>query len=307
MLDKFWESLGEDLAGKWLGYVFSPAFLFWAGGLSMYVLRDGWLPLWQWLSGLQIVEQTALLVIALLVLVGSALLMQRLRFSVLRLLEGYWPWPFKGLAPRLAARPNRRFEGAEQRWNALKTKEAQGALSPTEARALSELEARLHYFPTDPRDVQPTTLGNILRAAETLPTHKYGLDAFVCWPRLWLLLPESAREDLSAARQGLMTFVELWAWGLLFLVWAIFSPWALLVSVLWLGLASALNLQAAMAYADLFEAAFDLYRWELYRAAHWPLPQVSGDAERSAGQRLTEFLWRGTVEPPVKYAAVDRE
>lgn len=299
MLDKFWSNIGEELAGEWLKHVFSPAFLFWGGGLGMYVLHNGWQELWQWLSGLELVEQVALLVIALLVLILSSLLMQRLRFNILRLLEGYWPWLFRWLADKLADMQNWRFERWERNWNELKSREA--ALSRREALKLVELEMRTHYFPSAPKDLLPTALGNTLKAAETTPTHKYGLDAFVCWPRLWLLLPDNTRDDLSAARQVLNTLVELWAWGLLFLIWLIGSPWALLVSVLWLLIARLLLLQAAMAYADLFESAFDLHRWSLYKSVGWPLPETSGEAEIAAGQRLTEFLWRGTTELPVPY------
>jgi hypothetical protein len=299
MLDKFWESLGEDLAGEWLKHVFSPAFLFWLGGFGLYVLRFGWQDLWQQISALKTFEQAAILLLALLILILSSVLIKNLRFNVLRLLEGYWPWPFSGLADWLAGIQNWLFERREKRWNSLKAKEKH--LSPHDARTLVELEMSTHYFPADPKDIQPTPVGNILRAGETASMHKYGLDAFACWPRLWLLLPETAREDLSAARQGMMTFVELWAWGLLFLVWTVWSSWAILVSVLGLWLAYILVQQAAMAYADLLESAFDLYRWDLYNAARWPLPETSGAAEIAAGQYLTEFLWRGTSQSPIQY------
>lgn len=299
MLDKFWESLGEDLAGEWLKHVFSPAFLFWAGGLGMYALQYSSLFLWKWYTGLQLFQQTSLLILTLLVLILSSLLMQRLRFNILRLLEGYWPWPFGGLANRLADLQNLFFDRREKRWNNLKSREK--TLTFSETRKMAELDLNNHYYPTNPKNVQPTALGNILRFAETTSIDKYGLDAFICWPRLWLLLPDNAREDLSAARQGLMTFVELWAWGLLFLVWSRWSLWAIPIAAVWLWLAYAMILQAAMAYADLLEAAFDLYRWELYKAAHWPLPDVSGEAETASGQRLTEFLWRGEAGSAIQY------
>ena len=305
MLDKFWESLGDELTSQWIQRVFSLAFLFWAGGLGIYILRNGWLPIWQWVNRLQLVDRIALLIVALIVLILSSLIMQHLRFTVLRLLEGYWPWPLGRLANRLSEMQNGRFESCEKAWNTLKTKEA--PLTTAEARNLAELELNLQYFPAEPGDIQPTSLGNILRAGETSPTHKYGLDAFVCWPRLWLLLPEVTRQELSTARQSLMDFVELWAWGLLFLIWVIWSPWALLVNVLWMGYAYTLCLQAAMAYADLLEAAFDLHRWALYKTARWPLPQSTGKGEILAGHRLTEFLWRGTGEPPIQYVTEDKQ
>ncbi len=298
MLDKFWESLGEDLAGEWLKRVFSPAFLFWAGGLGMYLLRYGWREAWTRLSALPPLEQGALVALVLLVLILSSLLMQFLRFDLLRLLEGYWPAGLGWLAEALAERQEKRLQKRGIRWNDLKGREE--TLTRRQARQLAELEARLHYFPTDPKHILPTALGNILRAAETAPFHKYGLDAFVCWPRLWLLLPAEVRQELVGVRAALMERVELWAWGLLFLLWMAFSPWALGIAALWLLLAQRSLLQAGMAYADMLEATFDLHRWKLYEAARWPLP-ASSDAEAAAGQRLSESFWRGTAESPIQY------
>jgi hypothetical protein len=294
MLDKFWESIGSNLAEKWLQHIFGPAFLFWAGGFGLYLLRNGWKDTWESLSNLDGTQQAMLLFAGLFVLILSSLAMQQLRFTILRGLEGYWPSPLDRFAHWVAHRKNQRMTEIEQQVNDLKNIEEQAPLSAAEASRMAKLELRLHYTPADPIDTLPTALGNNLRSGETAPKHKYGLDSFACWPRLWLLLPEAARQDLSSARQSLMQFVELWAWGLLFLVWTIFSPWALLISPLWLLIAYLLALQAAMSYTDLIEAAFDLYRWELYKAAHWPLPEQSGEEEVRAGKALTEFLWRGT-------------
>lgn len=86
--------------------------------------------------------------------------------------------------------------------------------------------------------------------------------------------------------------------GLFFLVWTLWWPWAALVSLLWMFLAYALTLDAARVYADLFESTFDLYRWSLYEALKWERPPVSGAEEIKHGERLSEFLWRGTDGPP---------
>jgi len=46
------------------------------------------------------------------------------------------------------------------------------------------------HTPAESDRHMPTKLGNILRAAELRSKDKYGLDAVICWPRLWLLLPD---------------------------------------------------------------------------------------------------------------------
>ena len=298
MMDKFWESLGGDLAGEWLRRAFSPPFLFYLTGLGCYILRHGWRPLWQRLLRLDTVTQIALLVLALLVLVLSSLLTARWRFAFLRWMEGYWPWPLRYLEGAFTTRQQQRLEERERRLNALLNQRA-----PTEAgqtRQRAELETFVHYHPADPAEFRPTRLGNILRAGETAPAQKYGLDAHVCWPRLWPLLPEAFREDIHQAYTRLLTMAEIWGMGLLSLVWVVWSWWALPLALLWMGIAYRLALPVAMAYADLVESAFDLYRFALYEALHWE-PPADSDAEVARGRQLTEFLWRGTLPETVRY------
>ena len=51
-------------------------------------------------------------------------------------------------------------------------------------------------------------------------------------------------------------------------------------------------------YADLIRGLYDLYRFELYKSLHFPLPKKSGNYEVASGKALPSF-WRGTVE--IKY------
>jgi hypothetical protein len=60
-------------------------------------------------------------------------------------------------------------------------------------------------------------------------------------------------------------------------------------------------LSAARVYGDLQEAAFDLYRKQLYEAVHWPFPQRT-DCEHEQGRQLTEYLFRGTSPHGVTFA-----
>ncbi|MCS7249187.1 MAG: hypothetical protein NZ840_13245 [Anaerolineales bacterium] len=296
MLDKFWESLGGELAGEWLRRAFSPPFLFYLSGLGFYTLRHGWQPLWNWLRGLQLLEQVALLLGVLLGLILSALLTAQWRSTVLRWLEGYWFWPLRWLEKPCIAWQARRLRQAEIRLNALFE-----ASSPGVARQRAELELFVHYFPGDPAELRPTRLGNILRAGETAAAQKYGLEAYACWPRLWQLLPAHLREDLTAVRSRLLTLAELWGMGLLSLVWTVWSGWALPFALLWMGVSYWRMLPVAMVYADLIESAFDLYRLRLYEAVGWQCPPDS-QREPAYGAALSEFLWRGTLAEKGSYS-----
>jgi hypothetical protein len=296
MLSKFWENTGEGLSERWLQQLLGPAFLFWGGGLLILVGKIGFYQVWDWLTTRDIPTQSAVLIVSILVITFSGRLMEQLRFNFMRFLEGYWGWPFRYLST-LATKVQCRFIVRDRNhWNVLMDKQEVGTLTQAEKKDLSELETRNHYTPADLIDCMPTTLGNILQSAESAPHHKYGLDAVISWPRLWLLLPKEVKEDLSASRERLDTMIELWVWGLLFLGWTGLWIWAIAVSMLWMLMANFLISEAARAYADLLEASFDLYHWELYKATRWPMPKKTGKYELAAGSQLNQFFWRGYTE-----------
>ena len=301
MLDKFWESIGSNLAERWLEYIFGPAFLFWAGGLGLYAWRTGWQATLKEAQALTQFQQGSWLVLALLVLVFSSVLMQAIRFPILRLLEGYWPWPFNYLGLGIVALQKRSSQKkiAELR-DLLKTLEDAGKLDVGQREKLTQLEMWAHSRPAKSNDLLPTALGNILRARERSPERKYGLDAIVCWPRLWPLLPENLRTDLANARSTLDHLVELWFWGLLFVLWVFWTPWAVAIGLLWMLMTYGMALQAVMAYGDLLETAFDLHRLSLYDALGWPRP-TNSEEDKVLGAQMTEFLWRGTLPGPITY------
>jgi hypothetical protein len=294
MLDKFWESIGTNLAGRWLDHIFGPAFLFWAGGLGLYAWQTGWQALLTDAQALTQFQQISWIILGLLVLVFSSLLVQAIRFPVLRLLEGYWPWPFTYPSSWIVAARKRFFNKRYEELRHLKASEEKGTLSAGQPEKLARLEEWAHWYPAQSDDLLPTALGNILRARERTPGRKYGLDAVICWPRLWPLLPEIVRTDVSTARSSLDRMVELWFWGLLFLAWTVWTPWAAVIGMLWMIITYGMAIQAAMAYGDLFETAFDLHRLSLYDAIGWSRP-ASIKEEKGQGKQLTEFLWRGTA------------
>jgi hypothetical protein len=215
-------------------------------------------------------------------------------------LEGYWPVPFVWLNVLLTKWQRKRISRWEKRWQILEHQRNQGDLSLKEKRKYAILERKLHYMPSNPEDYMPTRLGNIIRMAETQPKHKYGLDAVVCWPRLWLVLPEDPRKQLNQVNESLNKPVELWTWGVLFLLWAPKSWWALPIGLLWAWIAYQLTLNSAMAYADLIEATFDTYRWELYHSLHLELPKNEAE-EPDLGKKINTYLWRGQTKEGLQF------
>jgi hypothetical protein len=297
MLTKFWEGIGEKLADRWVSVLLGPAFIFWGGGLLAWITHFGWTQFQQQVTQLPEPMLIIVLVGGLLVVASSAAALQLLVLPILRVIEGYW-WGWLSPLRRLFIWwQSIWLDRAERRWQELAVKESDN-LTPAEREEYVELDRRRRQAPTKRNLRMPTKLGNILRAAEQRPDGKYGLETNVCWPRLWLVLPDSARSEISAARSRLDTAVRIEILGALFLIWTIWAWWAGPIGILIIFFAYRWALSAAGVYGDLLESAFDLYRMKLYETLHWPLPERT-DCEQQQGQQLTEYLFRGTLKQAV--------
>jgi len=301
MVKNFWEGAGGDLSKKWAELLFGPAFLFWLVTILLVTRPIGWDKVWDWLTAGDGFQQAARLVAGLLLVSFSEYLVSRADFVVLRGLEGYWPSFLDTIAQWMIDFRKKRNDRLESEWQLLRGKKRRKeTLTRPERRKLATLEMKLHYVPPAESQIMPTTLGNIIRTGEAMSEAKYGLDPMVCWARLWLVLPDAARTEISGVRSALNRLVSWWSWGLLSLVWVYWLPWLAVISGVWLWLAYRLMLPVARNYADLIEAAFDLFRWELYTHLHLPLPATSAD-EAQSGKDVTELLWRGPVGDSITY------
>ncbi len=292
MMTNLWQSLGGKLAERWLELLFSPALLFWGLGAWLALPPARWAALEQALSAGPNLRLALTVAAALLGVMLSAAVARHLRFATLRLLEGYWPRPFAKLRGGWIERAARRQEKQQTDFQKL----AGQGLDQLDTKQLADylrLDAALMQAPADPRYLMPTRLGNVLRAAELAPRDRYGLDGVVCWPRLWLLLPENVRDELGQARESLDAAAELWLWAVLFLIWTPWACWLPLPALALALYAYRRALRAAEVYAALIQSAYDLHRFALYQALRWP-PPANPAEERAQGKALTEFLWRGS-------------
>jgi hypothetical protein len=164
MLTRFAESLGDKLAERFDAAALSPAFIFWAGGLIIYAQKNGIAFFFAWLSTQTPIFQAAILAGALLVVLASTEVVRRLNFPVLRFLEGYWPPWLVPLQRWMLAQQDIQFTRMEARFQELagKLSDPDAHQDPTE---YARLDQRLRRIPADPKQRQPTRLGNILRAA----------------------------------------------------------------------------------------------------------------------------------------------
>jgi len=88
---------------------------------------------------------------------------------------------------------------------------------------LIKLDDYLDNYPVDRDTLLPTRLGNLLRAAEEYPNIRYGLETFTVWPRLWMVLPDNARNLHNSVLEEVYknTRIIIWSigatviWGIL--------------------------------------------------------------------------------------------
>jgi hypothetical protein len=293
MITALWSSLGGKLAERWSALLLSPAFAFWGVGAAAWLWTRAGTAQRQRaldeLAQLAPLAQAILLIGALLVVAASGLVVDRLALPVTRLVEGYWPRP---LRRPLTARIARRKAEKETRWGELQPRWEGGTATRDEVTELVALERRLSQLPTNERELMPTRLGNLLRAAETRPGEKYGLDAVQVWPRLWLVLPDSTKDEISASGADLNTSATWWTWSALVAVWTVLTPLALVAAAVAAALSYGALLQSAARYGQLVEAAFDVHRGLLYDALGHTRPD-DAKAELDAGRAITELFARG--------------
>jgi hypothetical protein len=318
MFETVWKSLGEGFGSRWLLTSFGPALAFWGASLLTYGGGTNWEFVTRWYA---YPDWFVILLLAsgLVGVVFTAYLLDLFGPSLLQLAEGYgWERvPIVGARMRAAAAARRQQTEADQvRFSQLQVRQAAimasggQPLTADEMAELLALDERLYYRPPDPAHSMPTAFGDILRAAEDGVRARYGLDPVVCWPRLYPVLPDGLRADLGAARGNVDATLRIAAlaglYALVWTVWSLAAGWWILAPLVlgagvlaaWMGYRAAVT--AAVPYADLIRAAFDLHRFDLYRALGWRPPRTPPE-ERAAGsglpptvgQRLSQYLRRG--------------
>lgn len=297
-MGKFWESVGEKLADRWAA-ISVPALVFWLGGLLAWVSGHGGFHALKapadWLGKQPGPTQIAIVLAVLLGVAASGIVVTRLAAPVLRLMEGYWPRFLDVVRRPLAERARKKADSITTKFQTVAGPVLTGVPPPTPQQQAdyTRLTHQWRRFPGQGR-YQPTRIGNTLRAGESRPVDKYGLDAVAVWPHLWLLLPETARSELAAARGSLDSAVGAFIWGVLFVAFTSWTPWAAAAGLVVAAAAYWLWVpDRAEVYADLVEATFDLHRGALYSQLRWPMPDNPQD-ERAMGRQLTAYLMRGT-------------
>lgn len=286
MLDKAMETTVGALDRRFLLTSFVPtaAFL----GLLTVTLRPGAFGAWEREStGGQVAQGIVFLLAAAL----CAGLVSGTTVPLLRFLEGYWPGPLGAFGRRhhRAVLVRLGKEGPYQR-----------------------IESG-YPLPSDLAAVLPTTLGNVLRNAERYPAYRYGLDAVVVWPRLYLVASDRALAGVASARSDVDLQATVCALSALYGVIAgaealvTGRPWGMFLLVFTVPMAVAMvtyraAVAAARVYGVQLKAVFDLHRLEL-------LEKVAPDLEGPEPDRWhsVQQLWYRAIPLEASVPEQDRE
>ncbi|MGW6095061.1 hypothetical protein ACWFRK_11945 [Streptomyces sp. NPDC055157] len=164
----------------------------------------------------------------------------------------------------LVRRRSRRWQAAHDRYAAeLLHLDAQApGVDAAAARRLAELAAARNRISLA-RPVRPTWIGDRFAAAQVRVWAEYRIDLGFCWARLWLVLPEEARTECTAARAAFDAASGLAGWGVLYLL---AGCWWWPGAVLGLGMLLAAwrrGRRTATAFSELIESVVDVYGTEL--------------------------------------------
>jgi hypothetical protein len=138
-----------------------------------------------------------------------------------------------------------------------------------------------YFYPEEEYEqhILPTTLGNILLAAERYPLARYGIDPIIFWSRLYPLLPEEFQRDYEEFVREyefplVVSFLSVLTGGVLGLTavltgqsaWTFLIAFALPNAVAYAGYR--VSLPSAIQMGEQQRTAFDLFRGRLFEA--WP-------------------------------------
>lgn len=294
---KLLEGVAGKVSERLVAAVVSPAFVFLAIGLVAWLWRRGWVQGWAELAAWAVQRTTAeallLVVTGLLVTLVLGSLAEAVTVPVIRFLEGYWPLWARPLARLLRQWQVRRFRHLEATFqsSAALLDSSTGEQMRWEA---TRAEDDLARFPGEESLLLPTRLGNTLRASELRPFYKYGLDPIRCWHQLWLVMPDSTRNEIIAARARLDASAVTFTFCTAAVVWTTLAWWALPLAVVAAVIAyRVFALPAAETYGDLVEAACDVHRPALYLSLRLELPE-SPLADYQLATFVNAYLQRGS-------------
>lgn len=299
----FFGELAKKLAERWIGLLALPGLLFvacawagaqlgWAHALDLRLLISRGDALGSSVGRASVSGQVLALIGAVLASCGAGLVVQALAGPVRAWWLGQWP-PGLGWARR------RRTAACARRWERL----------VAARRQLQERYPRVDRTPAQQADIdmaadrvnrlslaapaRPTWMGNRIAAVEQVGRDRYGLDLRFGWSRLWLVLPDTVRAELTAANGEFAATVVTAAWALPYLALGVLW-WPAVLIALTVGLTGWVRARAAIGrLTDLSEATLDLHGRSLAAALGVGQAGGTGPLDPVEGEEITHRVRKG--------------
>lgn len=291
-----------------------PTILSFVVGLLIYSWPKDWKPLDLYLSisqngssGSQPSFHFEVILATLILTLIIAHLLQAFSHSLVQFWEGYWP--------KLLWNRYKSARGVNDEWAKLKKERTNARNNPTLHALIHE---QLFYgYPSQEDKLLPTQLGNILKAAEDYAKSNYGMDIVFWWPRLWLILPETVQQEIEDSQTPMISLLNLATQlvvisfaGFLYLCWQYKGSWGLfaffaafiplIVGITLTAFAYHGAVSHAKIYGTLIRSVVDIYRFDLLRALHQPMPQNPYE-ERKLWNNLIRWVYLNEQDNAPQY------
>lgn len=243
MFQNYLGIVSNNLSEEWKKKILSPpSFLFWGITALLILINVGWdwEYLYRFFNEISLGQGVFLVVGGSLLIILSSAIVEWFQIPFFRLLEGYY-WNDTYISSKLTGRIKKELKDKEEQFykdydNLQGYDNSQGNQENNEStekneikdeiklrKELIKLDDYLDNYPVDRDTLLPTRLGNLLRAAEEYPNIRYGLETFTVWPRLWMVLPDNARNLHNSVLEEVYknTRIIIWSigatviWGIL--------------------------------------------------------------------------------------------
>lgn len=246
--------------------------------------------------------QVAALTIAVFVI---AVVIQPFQIALVQMLEGYgWTGKMPTILIDLCTERHLRRRDLANVRRSMELEPSTRSLTDAIAYARRErrithqkelAEARFARYPKEKR-VQPTMLGNVLRAGEDVAGERYGFDSVIAYPRMFPTVSAKLEGEITHQLRLIDTTSAL---SVAFAVAGLATTpmfrtvgWPLAVPIALFALAALSYhgaLRAAGEHGTLLATAFDLHRFDIAAGMHLPLP-TSPAEEVPFNKALSDFL-----------------
>ncbi|MGH3796256.1 MAG: hypothetical protein ACRDSP_15340 [Pseudonocardiaceae bacterium] len=302
-MNDFFGELAKQLAGRWLSLLAIPGVLFlaagWAGlqlgqhnALDPHQLagavRTGAAEIASRPAGTQILAAVGVLLAAVIV----GLIVQALVGPVRTFCLGVWPGPLRRLGRLLTSRRRHHWKDLHSERAALEKVHPQPDRTTEQQRRIDDLTGRTNKIAMA-EPARPTWMGDRIHALSDVAIHRHGLDMAFGWPRLWLVLPDSARAEINSTQGGLATDLFTVAWALPYLaLGALWWPAAAIGVVIGLvGWSRARSRITVL--TELAESALDVHGRDLAIIFGVADPTSTGPLTPDEGKQITEIARKG--------------